>query len=238
MLALAKDQLIPAMEHMYTAAQQLDIPLLLKNLPLILQKNGLCQFTPEAIAKFSSSTEHLLVIFDSLDASQLADLTSDQLASLFFQQRTAAQLPVKSVKLSGQVRAQIPGLNADQLPSQDFVKLPSLDSVKVPNIESAKMPSLESLQLPSMADIKLPNMADVKLPSLESLQLPSLVDVQLPSWEAVKLPTVQGLTNFFSGPDSPVIYTLRHLTSNNTIQQNQFKETASRDCSPPSLIRE
>ena len=66
---------------------------------------------------------------------------------------------------------------------------------------------------------QLPSLGNLKLSNFDSIQLPGMDSLQLPSWEEVKMPTMQGLTNFLSAPDSPVLYTLRKATFYSVIQR-------------------
>jgi hypothetical protein len=46
LLNLAEEKLLPVLKELFSAAQQLDMRSMLRDLPHILEKNGVCRFTP------------------------------------------------------------------------------------------------------------------------------------------------------------------------------------------------
>jgi hypothetical protein len=180
-------QLNPALENLLMAAQQLDVTSIIDTMPNLLQQVVGCKFSPEEVENYSSSTGNLTTSLKSLGADQLAVLGLDQLGtvgSLF----ALFELGYASVSELEYALATAEETHAMQL-----------------------MAKHDRAQLPSLADLQH-SLENVELPSMDSLQLPSMDSLQLPSLEEVKLPTVQGLTNFMSNPDSPVLYALRNET--------------------------
>jgi hypothetical protein len=180
-------QLNPALENLLMAAQQLDVTSIIDKMPTILQQVIGCKFSPEQVENYSSSTGNLTTSLKSLGADQLAVLGLDQLGtvgSLF----ALFELGYASVYELEYALAMTEDDHAMQLVAKH-----------------------DRAQLPSLADLQH-SLENVELPSMESLQLPSMDSLQLPSLEEVKLPTVQGVTNFLSSPDSPVLYALRNGT--------------------------
>ncbi len=170
-----------------------------RNLPLILRNNGLCmdQFTPAAITNYSSSVDSLLILWDSLDADQLAGLLVAQQHQTALPASPAAaaalKLPQLSVSQDQQDQPETllpsspivqPGLKLPSL-SPDAL-LPSQSGIQLQSQVGTLQPSQGGTALPSQVGTLLPSLSNFPLPSLEGLELPSL-----PSWETVKLPTVQ-----------------------------------------------
>jgi hypothetical protein len=180
-------QLNPALENLMMSAQQLDVTSIIDKMPTILQQGVGCKFSPEQVENYSSSTGNLTTSLKSLTADQLAVLGLDQLGtvgSLF----ALFELGYASVYELEYALAMAKETHAMQLVAKH-----------------------DRAQLPSLADLQH-SLENVELPSMDSLQLPSMGSLQLPSLEEVELPTVQGLTNFISSPDSPVLYALRNGT--------------------------
>jgi hypothetical protein len=208
LLNLAEEKLVPVLKELFSAAQQLDMRSMLRDLPHILEKNGVCRFTPQSVTDFSSTADQLMMSLDKVAADQLAGLQlllqSGGHASNEEDRRPLKEMENRADIHTPSVAASKGQDGAPQLLHVDGAQFPSLDAFQLLNLADVRLPSMDGVQLPSMADVQLSYMGDV--------QLPSLADLKLPSWEEVKLPTVQGITNFLTAPNSPVIYTLRHAS--------------------------
>jgi hypothetical protein len=107
------------MESLINTGSQLNIPHLVKSLPIILQQNGLCAFSPEKMAALSSSTEQLMTMWQE----QLAGLDADQLAGLLLSDQLIFGAKPAAVKDDQRKPdAQFPGLD---------ILMPGLDGFQV-----------------------------------------------------------------------------------------------------------
>ncbi len=71
MWSIGKEQLLPALQVVYTTAQQLDLPRLLADLPRLLQQSGLCQYTITALTGLGSELQQMVA--DRTAANPLVD---------------------------------------------------------------------------------------------------------------------------------------------------------------------
>jgi hypothetical protein len=53
--SIATDQLIPALEELYAAVQQLNTAALLQELPQMVQTSGVCELTADAVTQLSTN---------------------------------------------------------------------------------------------------------------------------------------------------------------------------------------
>jgi hypothetical protein len=53
--SIATDQLIPALEELYAAVQQLNAASVLQDLPQMVQGSGVCDFAADSVTQLSSS---------------------------------------------------------------------------------------------------------------------------------------------------------------------------------------
>ena len=55
MWSIATQQLMPALENLYAAVQQLNMAAMLQDVPQMVQSSGICEFTVDSVSQLSSS---------------------------------------------------------------------------------------------------------------------------------------------------------------------------------------